>query len=237
MIVAGFRQRIRVREFALFRRRMVSLGMNPDPEEAGWPNSPSGNISPQSVEVQLRIFRKNLINNAIRIRNGTTKNDEGCWKPIPPDMASYLRALPPQRLWIFYRVENEAFRPLGDFRKAWMRCLSQAGISNFRFHDTRHISATNLLDNGTPEQVVQAVAGWKTNMLRTYYHLSGKKSLSFIRFRSVSGHLRGRSERNLLESCRKQQVREAREGLIAQRSQVQILTPLPKLGPLSCWFS
>jgi integrase len=77
---------------------------------------------------------------------------------------------------------------LGDFKTAWKRCLRLAGIRDFHFHDTRHISASNLLDNGTPEQVVMQVAGWKTNMLRTYYHRSGKKALDLVRFPSMTGH-------------------------------------------------
>ena len=68
------------------------------------------------------------------------------------------------------------------FKKAWAKCLRLAGISDFRFHDTRHISATNLVDNGTPERVVMAVAGWRTNMLSTYYHRAGKNSRALVTF-------------------------------------------------------
>ena len=45
---------------------------------------------------------------------------------------------------------------------------------------TRHISATNMIDNGTPEQVVMTVAGWKTNMLRDYYHRESKRAMELI---------------------------------------------------------
>ncbi len=129
-----------------------------------------------------------LFNNAIRVRNGTTKNDEGVWKPIPPDMVEYFRSLPPECPYLFYRVVKGSYRPLGDFKKAWTTCKRLAGISDLHFHDTRHMSATDMLDGGTPEQVVLAVAGWKTNMLRTYYHRAGKKSLELIRFKPGSGH-------------------------------------------------
>lgn len=139
--------------------------------------------------VNMRQEDLDLIHNAIRVRNGTTKNDEGCWKPIPPDLVAYFRSLPAQCPFLFYRVEKDVFQPLGDFKKAWRTCLGLAGISDFRFHDTRHISATNLLDNGTPEQVVMSVAGWKTNMLKTYYHRSGKRSLALVNFTPGSGHL------------------------------------------------
>lgn len=143
----------------------------------------------RSELVNMRREDLDLIHNAIRVRNGTTKNDEGCWKPIPPDLVPYFRTLPEQCAFLFYREEKGAYVPLGDFKKAWKTCLRLAGISDFRFHDTRHISATNLLDNGTPERVVMTVAGWKTNMLSTYYHRAGKRSLALVNFAPGSGHL------------------------------------------------
>ena len=143
----------------------------------------------KSELVKMRRDDLDLINNAIRVRNGTTKNDQGLWKPIPPDMVAYFRAVPAQCPWLFYRENKGDFLPLGDFRKAWKRCLGLAGISDFRVHDTRHVSASRLLDNDTPEQVVMQVAGWKTNMLKTYYHRGGKNSFPLIRFSSQRGTL------------------------------------------------
>jgi len=35
-----------------------------------------------------------LFNNAIRVRNGTMKNDLGIWKPIPPNLLYYFRMRP-----------------------------------------------------------------------------------------------------------------------------------------------
>lgn len=143
----------------------------------------------RSELVNMRVEDLDLIHNAIRVRNGTTKNNEGCWKPIPPDLVGYFRTLPTECPYLFFREEKGGFLPLGDFKKAWAKCLRLAGNSDFRFHDTRHISAANLVDNGTPERVVMAVAGWRTNMLSTYYHRAGKKSLALVNFASASGHL------------------------------------------------
>lgn len=141
----------------------------------------------KSELVNMRKEDLDLEHRAIRVRNGTTKNDVGTWKPIPPDMVDYFRLIPPECPWLFYRVRKGRFLPLGDFKKAWGRCKALAGITDFRFHDTRHISASELLDNGTPEQIVLEVAGWRTNMLRTYYHRAGKKSLSLVRFSEGDG--------------------------------------------------
>jgi len=147
----------------------------------------------KSELVNMRREDLDLFNNAIRVRNGTTKNDDGLWKPIPPDMVAYFRSIPAESPFLFFRRVGGRFLPLGDFKCSWNRCLDLAGISDFRFHDGRHIAATTLIDHGTPEQAVMTVAGWKTNMLRTYYHSAGKKALGLIRFSpgnaQPSGHL------------------------------------------------
>ncbi|MBN1578743.1 MAG: site-specific integrase [Chitinispirillaceae bacterium] len=138
----------------------------------------------RSELVNMRRADLDLINNAIRVKNGTTKNDAGCWKPVPPDMVEYFRNLPAQSEYLFYRYDQNTgnYVTLGDFKKAWKTSLRIAGIEDLRFHDTRHIAATALLDNGTPARIVQEVAGWKTDMLRTYYHRGGKSSFNLIKF-------------------------------------------------------
>lgn len=123
-----------------------------------------------------------LVNNLIRVRNGTTKNDMGVWKPIPPDQVAYFRALPPACPWLFFRVEKGRYVRLGDFKKAWRGCLKAAGIEGVRFHDTRHMSATDLLNNGTPPRAVQDIAGWKTDMMRIYFHRDSAASAALAKF-------------------------------------------------------
>lgn len=129
-----------------------------------------------------------LFHNAIRVHNGTTKNEDGAWKPIPPELVPYFRSIPPESPFLFFRQVKGEFRPLGDFKRAWGRCKRLAGIKNLHFHDTRHIAATNMVDAGTPERVVMDVAGWRTNMLSTYYKSSSKRALTLVRFGNGSGN-------------------------------------------------
>lgn len=137
----------------------------------------------KSELVNMRREDLDLFNNAIRVRNGTTKNDAGIWKPIPPDLLPYFRALPAACTFLFYRLEGGKYHPIGDFKKAWKTCLSLAGIRDYHFHDTRAQAATDLIDNGTPERVVMQIAGWKTDMLgRRYYNRDGKKALGLAKF-------------------------------------------------------
>lgn len=142
----------------------------------------------KSELVRMRQEDVDLVHDVVRVRNGTTKNAQGGWKPIPPDMRAYFRSIPKESPWVFNRAQEGTYKPLGDFKKAWATCLRLAGIEDFHFHDTRHISATNLLNNGTPQQAVLAVAGWKTDMLSRYYHRAGKDTLGLLRFHPGSGH-------------------------------------------------
>ncbi len=137
----------------------------------------------KSELVNMRREDLDLFNNAIRVRNGTTKNDAGIWKPIPPDMLTYFRTLPAVSPFLFFRRVGEAYHPIGDFKRAWKTCLRLAGIQGFRWHDTRAQAATDLIDNGTPERVVMQIAGWKTDMLgKRYYNRDGKKALGLAKF-------------------------------------------------------
>jgi integrase len=137
----------------------------------------------KSELVKMRKEDLDLFSNAIRVRNGTTKNDMGIWKPIPPDMIGYFRSLPAECPYLFFRFKGGRYHPLGDFKKSWTTCRRLAGIGDYHWHDTRAQAATDLIDNGTPERVVMQIAGWKTDMLgRRYYNRDGKKALSLARF-------------------------------------------------------
>lgn len=158
--------------------------------------------------IQVPIRRSELVNMkvddidlfgvppSVRIRNGTTKNDLGTWKPIPPDMMEFFirrkKEARSKEEFVFGRFvkgdrkdrsgENEHFIGLGNFKNAWNTVRTEAKLPLIHFHDTRHVSATNLIDNGTPEQVVMTIAGWKTNMLKTYYHREPKRALELVCF-------------------------------------------------------
>lgn len=138
-----------------------------------------------------------LINSAVRVRHENAKGDNGSWKPIPPELIDYFRTLPNDTEYLFFKKDfaGRAIK-LGNFRRAFSRCLKIAGLTGFHFHDTRAISATNLLNAGNPEQIVCQVAGWKSgNMIKTYYRKDGLQAAQSIVFLDKNfpktGHLTG----------------------------------------------
>jgi len=55
----------------------------------------------------------------------------------------------------------------------WRRACERAGITNFRFHDTRHTWASWHVQNGTPLNVLMELGGWSNyEMVLRYAHLS-----------------------------------------------------------------
>ena len=124
----------------------------------------------KSELVNLRVDDVDLINQRIRIKNDQSKTNRGMYKPIPPELLLYFRTLPKDTEFVFFRRdENGKAVCLGEFSRSFKYCLKKAGITGITFHSTRHISATRMIDNGTPAQAVQQIAGWTTDMLKTYY--------------------------------------------------------------------
>ncbi len=142
--------------------------------------------SRKSELLQLKHSDIDVVNKSVRISIGKTKNGKGVTKPIPPNMLEYFSSIPKECDFAFYRkVPVEPYRvrkkmkpedvtykysPLRSMRNAFDFVATKACIDNLRFHDLRHISATRLLHGGLTEREIMQVAGWKTNMLSTYYH-------------------------------------------------------------------
>jgi integrase len=57
--------------------------------------------------------------------------------------------------------------------KAWYGALERAGISDFRWHDLRHMWASWHVQMGTPLYVLQEMGGWESpEMVQRYAHFS-----------------------------------------------------------------
>ena len=69
-----------------------------------------------------------------------------------------------------------------DFRKAWEKVLSKAGIQDFCWHDFRHISGSYLAMGEASTREIAEFLGHKTlQMAMRYSHLSQKHSVSVVR--------------------------------------------------------
>jgi integrase len=48
--------------------------------------------------------------------------------------------------------EDGTERCIGDIKKAWHGALRDAGLSDFHFHDLRHVTGTRLVETGRAPQ-------------------------------------------------------------------------------------
>lgn len=68
-----------------------------------------------------------------------------------------------------------------EIKKAWSTALRKAGVTNFRFHDTRHCAASYLLESGASIAQLAEILGHKTlQMVKRYAHLSDTKSAELV---------------------------------------------------------
>jgi integrase len=103
-----------------------------------------------------------------------TKNGEPRSLPLARHARELLQALAAvRRADSPFVFPSEHGRTPATLRKPWERAVSEAGITNFRFHDLRHTAASYLAMTGATPSEIAAVLGHKTlAMVKRYAHLS-----------------------------------------------------------------
>ena len=103
----------------------------------------------------------------------TPKNNKSRTIPLPPGLASLLRAhkaaQAAERLqagflwqdddWIFATEFGAPIDPRRDWAE-WKEVLRRAGVRDARVHDARHTAATLLLANGVDTRTLMDLMGW-----------------------------------------------------------------------------
>lgn len=81
--------------------------------------------------------------------------------------------------YIFSRSDGK--KPI-DIRKQWQKALKKSGIEDFRFHDLRHTTASNLAMNGAGLRDIAEILGHKTlQMVQRYSHLTQKYTTNILK--------------------------------------------------------
>ena len=141
-------------------------------------------LVPSRISELLGLHRENfdMITNTLYIPD--SKAGIPIYKPIPAEMLEYFRhGIPNGCPWLFYRQdESGEYRQLKTIQRTFRTCLRMAKIVDFKFHDTRHIAATDLYSAGNSERAIMDIAGWKTPMLSTYRHKDSLQSAMRIHF-------------------------------------------------------
>jgi integrase len=101
----------------------------------------------------------------------TTKNGEPKVLPLTDEVITELSKFKEQKPMLLFNSEIVTDKPF-CFTKAWKKALTQAEITNFRFHDLRHTCASYLAQSGASLLEIADVLGHKQiQMTKRYAHL------------------------------------------------------------------
>jgi integrase len=90
-----------------------------------------------------------------------TKTMESREVPLSDPLIGLIKQVPPTPGSPY--VFTYKGKPMKSIKTAFKRACRKAGIENFRFHDLRHCTATNLRKAGVSDNVSMSILGHKTN--------------------------------------------------------------------------
>jgi integrase len=111
----------------------------------------------------------------IYVNGRVTKNKKPKLAPIYGEMGPWLEmalgrakiAAPSGKLLFTW----EDGRPIRDFRAAWDKACTAAGLPGLLFHDLRRTAVRNMIRAGVPEKTAMAVSGHKTASMLWRYNI------------------------------------------------------------------
>jgi integrase len=122
------------------------------------------------------------VKNVIVIPSDRTKKRRPVIKPVPQCLVEYMKSVPQECPWLFYRKKGGEYLPLGNFRATWNKILKGVGIENYRFHDQRRTAYTSLLNQGNSPFDVMQVSGHSSDMSKVYFGRNEMKAAQRIKF-------------------------------------------------------
>jgi integrase len=103
-------------------------------------------------------------------RNSRNKEPKRVVKHLNGDMIKLLNEMPVVGEYVFCKSDG---KPLQNVKRAFKTALKRAGITDFRFHDLRHTSASYLLMRGASLVAIQKHLNHKDfKMTQHYAHLA-----------------------------------------------------------------
>lgn len=159
--------------------------------------------------LNLRVRQVDILGHSLRLDAGTTKNDDGREVALSPTAATLLTECI-QGKGPDDHVFTRAGKPVQDFRKAWGKLTTAAGVSGLLLRDLRRSAARNLRNAGVPEGVIMKIGGWRTRSVFERYSIIVQSDI-----RDAMGKLETQRARKLEQA-------KAQEGQGGSRSKVMI---------------
>lgn len=110
-----------------------------------------------------------------------TKNGDERMLVLLDDVIAELRRFEGAPAGLIFPSKRTPSQPM-SFQTIWEKCLKEAGIKDFRFHDVRHTTASMLIQNGVSLFETGAILGHKdSKVTQRYAHLSTDQSAANLR--------------------------------------------------------
>lgn len=71
---------------------------------------------------------------------------------VMQDIIDYFNSLPAECPYLFPRLDESGWHPMGNPRRHWETICRTAQVSDFHFHDLKHVAVTAMLDEGWTER-------------------------------------------------------------------------------------
>jgi integrase len=118
-----------------------------------------------------------LAGNVVRLRPEISKNKGGRLLPLSGELLEIMDRAHANRRPDYPLVFHRGGEPIGDFRKAWSKASTTAGLSPILVHDLRRTAVRNMVRAGIPDRVAMMLSGHKTRSIFDRYNIVSETDL------------------------------------------------------------
>jgi integrase len=119
--------------------------------------------------LKLKVNQIDLENGVIRLHPGTTKNKEGREVTMTQTIHNLFQLCIEGKALEDFLFTWPNGKRIRDFRDAWDKARTAAGVPSLLFHDLRRTAARNFRRAGIAEGVIMKIGGWKTRSIFERY--------------------------------------------------------------------
>jgi integrase len=128
--------------------------------------------------VNLTWDRVDLKRGFITLRATDTKPRKARQVPLTPDVRATLQGIAKVRGLTTQRVFLFRGKPINRVSRSFKAAVEAAGVTDFRFHDTRHCAATNLRRAGVDTATAMKIVGHESEKMWKRYNAVEEQDLT-----------------------------------------------------------
>lgn len=127
--------------------------------------------------LELRVNQVDIVERRISLDSGETKNDDARTVIMTDEVYKLLSACIIGKQGDDYVFTREDGKRVKDFRGAWVKACTAAGVPNLMLHDLRRTAARNLRKLKMDESTIMKIGGWRTPSVFRRYNIVSEDDL------------------------------------------------------------